>query len=332
MDHPLGVIYLKSNAFLNKTAEISESVGYGFTIRAGSKRFLLAAETNDEKSTWLRLIDKVITNCVSREKVAMSRKRSQIITGNNQPEIPSTSPTNSPSSSPFSNNTNNFTNGALPDNGVSVVNVTSSYDREKIEKLQKQKDETLNVLQQIDSTFLKLLSTINNVKQGLNGTENKDISSKEKAKSKQKSEKKKPQSSDDSEGNLTEDDFDSSDEDDGAEGFQKTNFDPTAIIAPSTVSDLMNPVERLKGLKASIEKLVLEVESVNTSITHNKSTDIEHAKELEHALQDYEQENDDLKKRIQELETENEELGHHKKLLIKEVKKLRSETSTPTEK
>ncbi|EFC39342.1 predicted protein [Naegleria gruberi] len=315
LDHPLGIIYLKSNAFLNKSAEISESVGYGFTLRSGAKRFLLAADSPEEKTAWLRAIDKVMTLSASKEKLAQqatARKRSVAVNGN--------SPTNQPE--------NMFKLDSSENSGPKNMenSTVNSFEKEKIDRLQKQKDESLMILQQIDSNFVKLLSSISNLKRELESSTLETVEPNQETKevtSTPSSRKKKATSSDD---DFSDSGFDTSDSE--SENVKPT-FDPTAILAPSTVADLMNPVERLKGLKSTMEKMYIELENITGKVKNVQQDQEDLIKQTETQIQEFEQENEDLRKRIQELETENEELGHHKKLLIKEVKKLRTETSQP---
>ncbi|KAG2381443.1 hypothetical protein C9374_006432 [Naegleria lovaniensis] len=368
LDHPLGIIYLKSNAFLNKNAEISETVGFGFTIRAGSKRFLLAAESSEEKASWCRAIDKVITCCASREKALIQqqqRKRSQVVMSSSPTNVSAMNGTNvfdvsnnksqqqqqqplSPTSS--SSNTGGFVNEGSENGNQFQGNNTSlstapttsgsytsgnsttlnGYEREKFEKLQRQKDEALNLLQQIDVTFVKLLSTTNllkkEIQQGLEKIKpqsSEETQQNEHAQSSSEPHKKNqkaPQTS------SSEDDSDTGfDTSDSEETDIRTSFDPTVILAPSTVSDLMNPVERLKGLKMTMDKVSNELSSLFEKLQFKNSSADETTKQLEETIEELEQENQELKQKVQDLETENAELTHHKRLLIKEVKKYRNE-------
>ncbi|KAL9653666.1 hypothetical protein ABK040_009142 [Willaertia magna] len=310
LDHPLGIISLKANAFLNKAAsEISDSLGFGFTIRSGSKRFLLAAETNDEKNTWLRLIDRTISNCTSKEKLGQqNRKRSVAFTNGNNNN------SNGGSTSPLSTS-----NGSGSNLNVNNNEGFSPLERDKLERLQKLKDDALRQLEQIDPTFVRCISLLNEFKKDF---ENKKEENENKI---QESEKTKLSSSVERNGNddLTDSDYESSDDE---KEKKKTSYDTTLIIAPSTVSDLMNPVERLKGLKITLDKFLIDFENVKEKFTDYKNKEKEDLKKIDEEKQEYEQELESLRKKVKELEEQNEELNSHKKLLIREVKKLR-ETS-----
>nr|CAG4718131.1 unnamed protein product [Naegleria fowleri] len=393
LDHPLGIIYLKANAFLNKNAEISETVGFGFTIRAGSKRFLLAAESSEEKASWCRAIDKVITCCASREKALVQqqqqqqRKRTQVImsssptTAMNHNDVNKSSPSSSLPQQPLSptlssssgvvvhiitnegsstssmeNNNGNFHSAVTSSSNMTAPPTTTTsgtytggttnlngYEREKFEKLQRQKDEALNILQQIDVTFVKLLSTTNllkkEIQQGLEKFKTQPSSSSSSTTTEEAQQIENPDPKKKNINNLQKPHQTSSSEEDSDTGFDtsdseetdtstvRTSFDPTVILAPSTVSDLMNPVERLKGLKMTMDKVSNELSSLFEKLQFKNSSMDETTKHLTETVDELEQENQELKQRIQDLETENAELTHHKRLLIKEVKKYRNEAA-----